>query len=122
MIKHFPTNQAKLISICYIGMRRKQVFQKSHWLESCVVPLQEDSIESIDYFAMAMIAAIGCKEKKANYMWYPGFVYTVSAYQQIVHVDIPYEYKMLENNEIDPKELSWTMHAPLQQTGGTISI
>ena len=78
-----------------------------------MVSLQEDSIERIDHFAMSMIEAIGCKEKKTNYMWYPGFVYTVKAYQQIVHVDIPYEYKMMENNEIDPKELSWIVHAPL---------
>jgi len=120
--KAFPNQPGEAYYYMLHWNEKKTNYQKGHWLESCVVSLQEDSIERIDHFAMAMIEAIGCKEKKTNYMWYPGFVYTVRAYQQIAHVDIPYEYEMMENNEIDPKELSWIVHAPLQQTGGMISI
>ena len=59
--KAFPNQPGKAYYYMLHWNEKKTNFQKGHWLESCVVSLQEDSIERIDHFAMAMIEAIGCK-------------------------------------------------------------
>ena len=79
--------------------------QVGNWKSTNVVKLQEDSYEHIDLFAKFIIQAIGFQKAISTATWFPGFLFTVEAYQQVPHVDIPYEYEMLEENKQDISKL-----------------
>lgn len=86
--------------------RKKNNLQVGDWKSTTTLSLHEDTVYCIDYFARSIITALGVWTNNATVNWYPGIVYTVKGYQQMPHVNIPYEYDLFESNSIDKSSLS----------------
>ena len=85
---------------------KKNNHQVGNWKNTNIITLHEDAMYRIDYFARSIITALGVWTNNETISWYPGIVYTIKGYQQMPHVDIPYEYELLESNCIDKSKLS----------------